>query len=162
MGVEFPHGLWKTVLIHDMRDNIHIHRKKREVGCIPSTCKLRNAWWSGRFIWFHQEPAWTGTFLSTQNALWMCEAWDPVCVLWCNISSINQMNTRCNRSFTEPFQTQLPLRWHLDISSHPFSANIKWFAPHFRILSFTKKKKKSTLLSFLSEPKRFAFNEKKS
>lgn len=86
--------------------------KKREVGCIPSTCKLRNAWWSRRFIWFHQEPAWTGTFLSTQNALWMCEAWVPVCVLWCNISSINQMNTRCNRSFTEPFQTQLPLRWH--------------------------------------------------
>lgn len=27
MGVEFPHGLWKTVLMHDMRDNIHILKK---------------------------------------------------------------------------------------------------------------------------------------
>lgn len=32
MGVEFPHGLWKTVWIHDMRDNIHILKKKWKLG----------------------------------------------------------------------------------------------------------------------------------
>lgn len=138
---------------------IYTSSKKMEVGCIPSICKLRNAWWSRRFIWFYREPAWTGTFLYAQNALRMCEAWAPGCFACCNISHINQVNTRYNGSFTGPFQTQLPLRGHFHISSHPFSANIKWFTPHFRILSL---KKICTLLSFISEPKSFAFNERKS
>lgn len=118
-----------------------------EVGCIPSICKLRNAWQSRRFIWFHREAAWTGTFLYAQNALRMCEAWAPGCFARCDISHIDQVNTRCNGSFTGPFQTQLPLRGHFHISSHPFSANIKWFTPHFRILSL---KKKNALCSLLS------------
>ena len=53
------------------------------------------------------------------------------------------MNTRCNRSFTEPFQTQLPLRWHWiypAILFLPISNGSLHISEFFPLHTHTKKK----------------------
>ena len=149
MGVEFTHGLWKTVLMHDMRDNIHILKKN-------------GSWVYTKHLQTQKCMAIQKVYLTLPRACLdrhvplhtecLVGVWSMgSCVLSLLKYFIHQSDAhRHNRSFMGPFQTQLPLRCHFYISSHPFPANVKCFAPHFRILSLTKKKKKNALCSLLS------------
>ena len=129
---------------------IYTSSKKTEVGCIPSSCKLRNAWRSRRFIWLDREPAWTGTFLYTQNASWVCEAWVPVCYPCWNISYINQMHTDTTGVSWGHFRHS----FHWDATlTYPAILFLPMSNASLHILEFfplPKKKKKNALCSLLS------------
>ena len=135
--------------MHDMRDNIHILKKKRKLGVYQAFANSEmHGDPEGLFDFTESLPGQARSF--THRMPRGCVKRGFLCAIPAEIfHTFNQMHTRYNRSFTGPFQTQLPLRWHFYISSHPFPANVKWFAPHFRILSLTKKKK-NALCSLLS------------
>ena len=162
MGVEFPHGLWKTVLMHDMRDNIHILKKN-------------GSWVSTKHLQTQKCMAIQKVYLTLPRACLdrhvplhtecLVDVWS---VGSCVLSLLKYFihSIRCTQDTTGVSQGHFRHSFHWDGTFiYPAILFLPMSNGSLHILEFfplQKKKKKCTLLSFISGPKSFAFNEKKS